>query len=343
MRSIVGLQYNDILHSKATILLKEPSNAAADTALNQRLAAYDTAYVYLAAVDVMAGDRNNNGLVTYLYVPEHANGLNRFISFRERTGHAPLQFPPISNTAVPAGILTERLASALDVGVGDTVTFGLPGQPGKEVVVAGVAENYVYNYLYLSPDSYEGLFGAPAQFGSVVLETSIPAEELEALVTELVSVPDVALVLPVAALKEVLDEAVMNMSAVVWLMIFAAAVLALVVLYNLITINITERTRELATLTVLGFFSREVFFYVFRETLMLTILGILVGLVVGVFLHGYLMDSIEVSEIMFGRVIEPMSFVFAAAFTLACSILVSVFMAPRIRRIDPVSSLTSIE
>ncbi|MDR3307844.1 MAG: ABC transporter permease, partial [Coriobacteriales bacterium] len=329
MRSVVGLQYGDISHAKATIMLTVPSSSTADTALNQELAAYDTAYAYLTAVDVMAGDRNNNGLVTYLYVPEQAPGFNRFTTFRQRIGHVPISFPP-ADAAAPAAILTERLAKALGVGVGDTVAFGLPGEAPKEIAVAGVMENYVYNYLYLSPASYERLFGTPPLFSSVVLDTDLPPEDLDALMTNLLSTQNVALVLPVSTLQEVLDKAVTNMSSVVWLMILAAAVLAFVVLYNLITINITERMRELATLKVLGFFSREVFFYVFRETFALTAIGMLLGLVVGIFLHGYIMDSVEVNEIMFGRIIEPASFALAAVFTLGCSILVSIFMIPRL-------------
>ncbi|MDR2156314.1 MAG: FtsX-like permease family protein [Clostridiales Family XIII bacterium] len=338
---VVDLQYGEVSHARATLLLNHASGAAEETPLNAGSDGYDIAYAHLAAVDASAGSRNNNGLVTYLYVPEDAEALNGFLSFRERRGHKPVLFPPAGEA--PAAVITERLANAMGVKAGDEIAFSPPDMKEVSVRVAGVTENYVYNYIYLTSEAYKTLFGIAPTFTSVALKSDLPEADFNDLLAELVATENVTSALPVSQLREIMDQVIANMSAVVWLIIVVASALALVVLYNLVNINITERERELATLKVLGFYRREVAAYIFRETTTLTIIGILIGLVCGVFLHNYVIASIEVNEVMFARLILPKSYGFAIAFTLGCSLLIGLLMLPRLKRIDPVGSLKSVE
>jgi putative ABC transport system permease protein len=133
------------------------------------------------------------------------------------------------------------------------------------------------------------------------------------------------------------------LNSIVFVIIGVSAMLAFVVLYNLMNINITERERELATLKVLGFYPREVYSYVGRESIMLTLLSIVVGVPLGILLHRYIMVSVEINEVMFGRTIDPLSYFIAGVFTLGCAILMSILLRPKIERIDPVGSLKSAE
>jgi putative ABC transport system permease protein len=347
---VADLHYGDISHARATLILDEPSRSTADTALNRELTNYKYAYIHIENISVSFGERNNEGIVTYLCVPENPVALNDFVTFRQRVSQEPLAFPPERTVSpvgatgsVPSVVITEQLATALGVRVGDWIGFAPPAATSAQAQVAGVTENYLYSYLYLTPTDYEALFGAPPSYTSIYLDSSLAEEQFQTLLSELVATENVATALPVSQLREIMDLVVESMSSVVLLMIFAALILVIVILYNLISITITERERELATLKVLGYHQREVAANVFRETTIMIIIGIAVGLGLGIWLHGFVMRSIEGNEIMFTRVILPQSFIFAVLFPLLCDILVNLCARPRLNRLDPAKSLKSIE
>jgi putative ABC transport system permease protein len=339
---LVDLQFEDISPYQATIMLKESSNAAADTDLNNKLAGYNALYMHVAAADVSAADRTNSGFVTYLYVPEDPAELSRAFTFRERAGQAPVAFPPEQQDG-PSAVITERLATVLGLRAGDTMQLTPTGMQPTDVRVAGVTENYVYNYVYVTPADYQALFGEPPAYATVIVDSDLPQEDFDMRMADIVGTENVTSALSVSQIREIMDGVVANMSVVVWAIIFVACLLALIVLYNLVNVNITERERELATLKVLGFTRQEVVAYISRETTILTMFGTAVGLGVGIFLHRYVMASIEVNEVMFSRVILPQSYLYAVAFTLGCSFLIRLVMRPRLKNIDPASSLKSVE
>jgi len=360
---LIDVQFEEIAHYRTTIILKEGSGAPAETELNTKLSGYDSAYVHIADADASAGDRTNSGFITYLYVPEDPEGLNRFLTFRERVGQTPVAFPPDPQDG-PSAVISERLATVLDLQIGDTMRFtpsgsagatgsaGVVGSDGSagsaemkqaEVRIAGVMENYIYNYIYITPTDYQTLFGELPAYTSVIMDSDIPQEEFDALMANILESDNVASAVNISQGRETSKNMVDNLSAIVWAIIFVACLLALIVLYNLVNINITERERELATLKVLGFTRNEVDAYISRETTILTVLGAAIGLGAGIFLHRYVMVSIEVNEVMFARTILPQSYLYAAAFTLGCGFLIRLAMRPRLNKIDPVSSLKSVD
>jgi putative ABC transport system permease protein len=340
--AMVTLQYGGVSHSQATLILDKPSDSSQKTALNDILADYPHAYIHAESITVSFGERVNGDVITYLAVPENPEEFPDFISFRKRVSHDPVVFPPDESTG-PAVIMTEQLSNVLGVKVGDKISFALYAGTPVQVRVAGITENYVYNYLYLLPTTYTRLFGTSPQYTSVYLNSDLPSEDLEALLSEVVATENVATALPVAQLQEVVDHVVANMNSVVMLMIISAFILATVVLYNLITITVMERDRELAMMKVLGYRMREVASSISRETTVLTIIGIALGLVLGIWLHDYVMKTIEVSELMFSRTILFRSFVFASLFPLLCNFIVNLSVRPRLHRIDAVKSLKSVD
>lgn len=338
--SIVNLQYGEVAQYEATIVLKKGSDAQTNTALNRTLAQYDIAYAHMAAVDVSAGAFTNDGITTYLFVPQIPSKLNDLINFRDRVTHEPLTFP-VTFAQGPSALITERLAKVLNVRAGDIITVGQPRGQLADIRVAGVVENYVYNYIYLSSDAYKMLFREAPVYATLVLKTNLSDTDFAALMTQVATDENVATILPVSQLRGIMDQVIANMTTIVWLLIVASAILALIVLYSLSSINITERIRELATLKVLGFFRAEVSTYISRETTILTLFGLVLGLIAGIFIHQFVIASVEVNEVMFARTILPQSFVFAALTTLLCSALIAFIMRSRIRKIDPVTTLKS--
>jgi putative ABC transport system permease protein len=342
---MVELQYGDIAHSEITVELRDPSSASLDTPVNKKLDGYGKyAYVYETIVDATHGHNNNNDMMTYVYVPENADELKDFITFQQRRQKEQIMFPPDEGDGGPSAVITEKLAKRLGVGVGDTIDFAPPGEKKKQVRVAGITENYIYNYIYVTPGDYKALYGRDAEYTTIMLETdSIADMDYKAILEDLVETDGVASAFSIEQVREMMDNMISSLNSVIWIIILVAGLLALVVLYNLININIMERGRELATLKVLGFYPKEVYSYISRESILLTLIGIAFGLPSGIVLHSYVMESVEVSEVMFARTIMLPSYIYAAAFTMFCVIAVNLLMRPKIGKIDPASSLKSAE
>jgi putative ABC transport system permease protein len=343
LSGVVEAQYgeNGVSHSQATLIIEDASSATADTALNAALVDTAHAYIRTESVAVSFGDKVNGEVITYLAIPEDPAGFGDFVTFRQPESHEPVPFP--ASETEPEVVITEQLANTLGAGIGDEIRFGVLGDIPAQARVVGIVENYVYNYIYLTPAAHETLFGALPEYYSVYLSSKLSDEDFEALLTELVALDDVATALSVSQLQSVLDVVVANMGAVVSLMVIAALVLAVVVLYNLISIMILERERELATMKVLGYYRGQVAAFVSRETTVMTIIGMALGLGLGVWLHGVVMDTIAVNELMFPRTILPQSFAFAVLFPLLCNVLVNLCLRPRLNGLDPAKSLKSIE
>lgn len=274
----------------------------------------------------------------YLSVPEDEEKLEKFISFHSRTKDETYSL------AEDQVILTEKMAQLLDVGVGDTVTIEDEDKGDKEVQIGAVCENYMGHYLYLSEETYEDVYGAPPKYNSVIYSVKDGKEgQIEKIGTELLAFDDVLNVTYTSSIEGRLDDMLKSLNLVIVVLIVSAGMLAFVVLYNLNNINITERKRELATLKVLGFYDAEVATYVYRENVMLTFLGALVGIVLGNILHRFVIVTVEVNEAMFGREIHWQSYLYSFLFTVGFSIFVNLVMYFKLKKIDMVESLKSVE
>ena len=268
--------------------------------------------------------------------------LQRFVQMRERVGGQPLTLDG------GGAIISEKLASQLGVSVGDALTLydeddigNLVGD-GHAVTVAGIMENYVAQYAYVTADVYERAMGKPADFATVYADLGEGVDR-DAFSDQLLAMDGVK---TVTYSDETIDSyrtMLKTVDSVVVVLVVAAALLAFVVLYNLTNINITERAREIATLKVLGFTSREVDAYIFRETILLSVIGAAIGLVLGIFMEGFVITTAEVDQVMFGRDIHAASFAIAFALTMVFSGIVALAMRGKLRRIDMVESLKSNE
>ena len=212
------------------------------------------------------------------------------------------------------------------------------------VMVAGIFENYIGHYLFVSADTYRELFGNSPEYNQFLLRyTDGSADFQNALGNGLLSFESVQAVSFVSTTVDWANDTLSSLNTIVLIVIGAAALLACVVLYNLNSINIAEKKCELAALKVLGFFDGEVASYIYKENILLTLIGIVFGVGVGVVLHQYVIRSIEVDLIMFGRAISWLSYVGGALLTLAFSLLINLAMYRTLKRIDMIESLKSIE
>ncbi len=278
-----------------------------------------------------------------LVVPQDIDTFGNFYTLRERVGHVPLTL------GESGAIVTEKLADELGVKVGDTIEIYDQSMVGErdgaahDVIVSGIAEYYTGQGVFMSPAAYEAVMGESPVFTKIICKAEAPLDERTALSNELLAVAGVEVVSYYDEIIETYRTMLRTVNAVVWVLIIAAALLAFVVLYNLTNINITERMREIATLKVLGFTPRETNGYIFRETILLTIIGALVGCVLGIGMESFVVVTAEVDEMMFGRDIHLVSFVIAFVLTIAFSFVVSLAMRPKIRAINMVESLKSVD
>ncbi len=278
-----------------------------------------------------------------LVVPQDPSGLSDYVTVRERVGHAPIE---LSDDGV---VVSEKLATELGVSAGDTIRLyeednvGNAAGEGREVTVAGVMENYVSQYVFMTPGLYEETFDAAPKYSTIYAKASDDLDVREEMSDELLALDGVKTVGYNDETINTYRTMLQSVDSVVVVLILAAAALAFVVLYNLTNINITERAREIATLKVLGFTPHEVNAYIYRETLLLSAIGALVGMVLGIWMEGFVVVTAEVDQVMFGREIHALSFVIAFALTMAFSVIVTLAMRRKLAKIDMVESLKSVE
>ncbi len=239
-------------------------------------------------------------------------------------------------------MISEKIAELSGLSVGDEITLTDADDGEVSLVISGVFRNYVWHYAYVTPETYEDYFGKAFEPNTVYVNVADEqtAYEMSARLKKLDSVMNVTVV---SEVKDRVSNMMKMMNAVVALIICCAGALAFIVLFNLSNINITERVREIATIKVLGFYAGETGAYVFRENMVLTLIGIVAGLPLGVWLHRFVMSRIQVDMVAFAVEIMPISFVYTVLIVLLFFIVVDLVMRPRIEAIDMAESLKSIE
>ena len=275
-----------------------------------------------------------------LIVPEEVDRLQDFIVLRDRK--KPDTVYSLSDTEV---ILTEKLASLLDIKVGDTIRIRNSDDKEVEVTVDAITENYLLHYIYMSPNLYNTLYGENVRYNVILGKTAELTEEEETkLATEILQNKDtVSGVTMLNSTQNIFEEIMGNMDLVVWILIIAAGLLAFTVLYNLSNVNISERIRELATIKVLGFYDKEVYNYVTRETVILTVIGMLLGAVMGYFLSMFIIKTCELDMLMFDVRMSAVTYVLGITITLVFATIVNIATYFALRKIDMIESLKSVE
>ena len=334
---IVDTQYTYVWTYDASLSLKKEADSAAVQAFaDARDEITGTLRTYRIAKDLEANGVTKEG---FLFVPEDGARMTDFLTLHSRT-------EPDEVYALEPGtaVISEKLARMLSLSVGDTILIADSETEKHPVKISAVAENYLYHYVYLLPETYEQLYGKPAEYNEICFKTAQLEDAVrEDLYRDLIALDDVENITFVSELQKTVDNMMRSLDLVIWVLILSAAFLAFVVLYNLNTINITERRRELATLKVLGFYDGEVAHYVYRENILLTVIGTAAGIFLGIWLHRFVITTVEIDMLMFGQSIAPASFLWSSLLTFAFSALVNGFMFYSLRRIDMIESLKSVE
>ncbi|GHV60362.1 hypothetical protein AGMMS49587_01400 [Spirochaetia bacterium] len=277
-------------------------------------------------------------LSTVLYVPRPRENLGDFISLKDRKTQQPLEF------GANSVMITEKTAEELGLKAGDRMLVENAGGSRGEFVLGGITENYVGSMVYIGEEAWWKVFGEVPSYPTLFVQTGIQsAAEQDTVVMEVLASKTVTGAEFTSHTQESYNNLLTSISFVVLILILAAGGLAIIVLYNLTNININERSRELATLRVLGFHQGEAAAYIFREITILSIVGTGAGLLLGLPLHAFMIGVAETPELMFGRDIAPLSFVLSAIFTLLFSAAVDLLMLKKIRNIKMADSMKAVD
>ena len=334
------LQFKELEHAKATLYLQEDLlEEERQVILSEVEKQEDVSHFmeFYMRTSTLAHEKIEEDV--YLMVPKSREDMPIFYSFRDRISKKVYE---LDDDGV---ILTEKIAKTLGVQVGDNLELQLSDYEEKTVRVSAITENYLMHYVYVSPALYEQLYEMKPTYNIIQLNIKESKEEGEIfqIGESLLETENVQSVSYANTMMGSMDDVLSSLNLVLIILTASAGLLAFVVLYNLNTININERRRELATIKVLGFFDKEVSAYVFRENILLTILGMLAGCGFGKFLHYFVITTVEVELLMFGRNINAMSYLYSMAFTVIFSMLVNAAMYLKLKKIDMVESLKSAE
>ncbi len=332
IHDIVDRQFGEVYQYDLTLVTDSEDTPQTDETLHSFLNDANTTEDWLpyAGESGKVISDSESESITVMSVTD-ASRLSSFITLRERKSGTVLT---LSDEGI---LLTEKTGETLGVSAGDTVTLENADGRKADVTVLGLTENYITGFVYMTDNLYEALYGKVPEHTAIMCKL-VSGSENTAAASALKS-SHVLYVRSSASIRSAFSDTVKSIDAIVVVLILCAGMLCMVVLYNLTNVNICERRKELATIKVLGFHEREVEKYIFRETDLLSVLGTIAGLFVGIWLHSFVIRTVEVSAVMFGREIKFMSFVYAFAISMIFTALINLVMRRSIRKVDMVESM----
>lgn len=346
---IINKQYVDITHYQMTVGLNDHANDLdvqhVKDVLNQHPEIEHIDRVHTAHMAATGEDNSLSSTHVDVVVPQSLDIFNQTITLKNRISGKQV---PFDDSSV---VISEKLATLHHLRVGDTLVLfdrdkvGNSVGAGHKLTITGICENYVGTTVYVAPTIFAKISSSPVMYETLFIQAPDlkPGEQQQNIASELHSCDDVSLVAFSDETISLYRNMISVVDYVVAVLIISAILLAFIVLYNLTNINIEERLREIASLKVLGFTKREIYAYIFREVFLLSLLGDVFGLGVGVYLERFVVATAEVDYVMFSRTIHLESFVIAFVLTLVFTGLILLVMTPKLNRIDMVESLKSVD
>lgn len=338
INSIVAIQYDE-LHMYDTVLglennLSEENRQSIESLLSSNSDVRDYIFIRNSSLTLEGEDTSLTG---YVYVAEDTAKFTDFIKLRDRFEH---ESYVMNDDSI---MISEKAADKLGVEKGDTINLVFGDTDRYQVVIGEVVENYVYHNIYMTQAMYESLIGSTEPNEILISLTDEGKENEEAIIEELLKCSGVSGVSYIDKMRSGFEDMLGSMDVIIAVIIIAAGGLAFIVLYNLNNINISERRRELATLKVLGFYDIEVSQYIYRENVIITAIGIIIGAFLGVLLHRFVIVTAEVDMVMFGRNVEWLSFVWSSLLTILFAVIINISMHYKLKKVDMATSLKSVE
>lgn len=338
--SIAGEQFGTIMKYDALVALHDDVPAGSRDAYEQLITGESaiTGTLNVAQETMTARASGVNDQDVNLFIPAAVDSLSEYVELRDRISGEGRKLTD------EGAIVSEKLAKLYGLEPGGKLTVVNNKNETFKIQVAGITENYVMHYVYMTPAYYSSVFGKEPVFNTELLNYGVQDAAWEDGLSEKLTASErVAAVSFSSSVGSAFDDTMKSMDVVTLVLIVSAAALAFVVLYNLTNINVSERIRELSTIKVLGFYDKEVTLYIYRENILLSVLGIVAGSGLGILLHSFVLRTAELDATMFAPIIKWPSYVYAALLTLLFSGIVMVFMHIKLKRIHMIEALKSVE
>ncbi len=338
VRTLLDKQFDGIFHYDVSIGFdEEEPSVELTTRLNDKSYFEKSTEVLRKSAEASLTEDDKKTSNIYIVAAKDAKGFADYVTFTDPSSKETIEF--LSNSV----IITEKLSMNLNVGVGDTIVVKyLEDNKYHSVTITDITRNYAFNYVYLGNDAYESSFGNTPAYNQfyVITKDSHSNEEITDYIS---SASGIGVISFMDDLMGNIRTSINSVNNIIWILIIAAGLLAFVVLYNLTNINIGERQRELATLKVLGFYDKETYSYIFRETVILSIFGCFIGLLSGIILYRAVVSTVEPDMIFLTRDLTWQGYLGAAILTMFFTWLVNQCMKPQIKHIDMLESLKSVD
>lgn len=338
--TIAGKQFGDITKHSAVMALKESERYEKCKPLLDELSSdsnFSTVLAVHSGTTKAYTDPSKKQLELNYIIPQNNDDFKKLFDLRTRVGKTPVE---LTDKGV---VVTERMAEILGIGIGDKFTMLISDEP-YEVIITGIVENYASNYIYMTPNYYEQITGDNIRYNSVYVQINNTNSELESsIANKWMKNDNIITISFISDIITSVDDMLQSLNIIVLVLIICAGALATVVLYNLTNINIAERVREIATIKVLGFYNGETAAYIYRENIVLTFVGAICGLLLGSVFTRFIVETIQMDMVMFSKENDPMSFVWGFLLTAAFSVIVNIIMYRKMKKIDMVESLKSVE
>ncbi len=341
VQSIIDNQYGQIIHYDNILVFNKNADSDARNNLSDKISSdeyYKSSlmdYAYTAEVKIPG---SSDDYSTEITVVNDTSAYMDYVTFRTRRSKKTIE---LDDSGV---IISEKLAKDLNVKEGDNVLIHDEDNKQATVKVSGVMEMYINNYIFMTSEYYSQVFGYTPDNNRILGILTSDGDDIQSVIGDrYLTDNNVKSLTFVKANITRFENMIQSLDLVTWVLIISAGMLAFVVLYNLTNVNISERIREIATIKVLGFYDREVGEYVYRENIILTLIGGVFGLLLGMALHAYIMTTIELDGVMFGTKINISSFLISYGITILFSLLINIFMYPSLKKIPMVESLKSVE
>ena len=341
VQSIIDNQYGQIIHYDNILVFNKNADSDAKNNLSDKISSdeyYKSSlmdYAYTAEVKIPGSADDYSTEIT---VVNDTSAYMDYVTFRTRRSKKTIE---LDDSGV---IISEKLAKDLNVKEGDNVLIHDEDNKQATVKVSGVMEMYINNYIFMTSEYYSQVFGYTPDNNRILGILTSDGDDIQSVIGDrYLTDNNVKSLTFVKANITRFENMIQSLDLVTWVLIISAGMLAFVVLYNLTNVNISERIREIATIKVLGFYDREVGEYVYRENIILTLIGGVFGLLLGMALHAYIMTTIELDGVMFGTKINISSFLISYGITILFSLLINIFMYPSLKKIPMVESLKSVE
>ena len=337
--SLAGIgqkQYSEIIKYDLIAIDKNSLSSEQSSRLNQKLSSSQVNKylpVYFENVSKKIAGTNQD---LSIIVPEKSSQISKYISLRNRSSGQKIN---LNSRGI---VISEKLAKLLNLSIGDELSLVTTNGKKVKLPISNICEMYMGHYVLMNSNVYQKYFNKKVNSNAQLIELN-NKKQTNSFANSLMKTGAVSAINLNTNNQQIIDSLIQSMNKVIFLLIGLAALLAVVVIFTLTTTNLEERMREIATLKVLGFYNNEASLYIYRETIILSIFGILIGFLIGNWLHGFIIDNLSPLNAMFRPGILFSNYLLSALIPLVITGIMAIFVNRKIKEVNMLEALKSVD